>query len=63
MEAVEYTDRQHYLSETSLRRLEGVDPRLIDCVERVSGMLVDLNVQVLEGKRTEESITYTLKKE
>lgn len=57
MEPVEYTDRQHYLSETSLRRLEGVDPRLVECVEKVSGMLADLNLQVLEGKRTEAEHT------
>ena len=57
MEAVEYTDRQFYLSEESLQKLEGVDPRLVDCVHRVSGMMSDLNIQVLEGKRTEAEHT------
>tara|TARA_Y100000385_G_scaffold290491_1_gene363832 strand:- start:42 stop:530 length:489 start_codon:yes stop_codon:yes gene_type:complete len=53
MEPVDYSDRQYFLSDKSMQRLDGVHPDLVKCVEKVSAMCVDLNVQVLEGKRTE----------
>jgi len=53
LEPVEYTDRQYYLSEKSLEMLDGIDPRLAECVHKASGMCVDINIQVLEGRRTE----------
>jgi len=53
-EDVDYSARKHYLSQTSEEKLEGIDPRLAECVRKVSGMCSDLNIQVIEGKRTED---------
>lgn len=53
-EDVDYSARKHYLSEVSEEKLKGIDPRLAECVRKVSGMCSDLNIQVIEGRRTED---------
>lgn len=53
-EDVDYSGRQYHLSDASLEKLEGVDERLAACVHKVSGMCSDLNIQVIEGKRSEK---------
>ena len=50
---VDYSARKHYLSDSSKEKLESINPRLAECVHKVSGICSDLNIQVIEGKRTE----------
>lgn len=54
LEDVDYSGKQFYLSDASLEKLDGIDKRLAECVHKVSGMCSDLNIQVIEGKRTEK---------
>ena len=51
---VNYSGRQFYLSDASKEKLAEVNPRLAECVRKASGMCSDLNIQVIEGKRSEK---------
>tara|TARA_B100000497_G_C7666195_1_gene401686 strand:- start:273 stop:782 length:510 start_codon:yes stop_codon:yes gene_type:complete len=59
---VDYSARKHYLSETSEEKLKSIDARLAECVRKVSGICSDLNIQVIEGKRTEEEHSWLWEK-